>query len=67
MPKHARSHKRASSKSRKNRSRRSRKGGMLNEVVSAARTALLPFLLYKAQKRTQRRVSRKNRTQRRRR
>lgn len=49
-------------------SRRSRKGGMLSDVVSAARTALIPFLLYKAQKRSQhRRTSRRGRTQKRRR
>lgn len=34
--------------------RKHKKGGMMQGVVSAARTALLPFLMYKAQKRVQR-------------
>ena len=47
------------------RRRKSQKGGMLAGVLKAAKTALLPFLMYKAQKRVQKR-SRKNRTRRRR-
>ena len=33
--------------------RRSQKGGVLAGVLKAAKTALLPFLMYKAQKRAQ--------------
>ena len=57
------SHKRRSKTVR--RRRKSQKGGMLAGVLKAAKTALLPFLMYKAQKRVQKR-SRKNRTRRRR-
>ena len=49
-----RNHKRKSRKNRK--SRKSRKGG---SVMGALKTALLPFLLYKAQKRQQKRVAKK--------
>jgi TctA family transporter len=42
-------------------SRRKRGGsGILVGVMKAARTALLPFLLYKAQKRTQKRHARRH-------
>ena len=43
---------------RRRRSRRRRRGG---SVVGALRTALLPFLLYKGQKKMQKRVSRRKR------
>lgn len=43
---------RRSSKSSRKSARRTRKlrGGMMLETLEAARTALLPFLLYKAQR-----------------
>ena len=51
-------------KRRKSR-RRHKRGGVLTGVLNSARTALLPFLLYKGQKRQQHRVHRR-RTKRRR-
>ena len=56
MPSHTmkRNRKRKSRKGRK--ARKSRKGG---SVMGALKTALLPFLLYKAQKRQQKRVAKK--------
>jgi hypothetical protein len=41
---YSRSHRRAAKRTRKYR------GGMMLETLEAARTALLPFLLYKAQR-----------------
>lgn len=54
MAKHSSKHSRRSS-SRRGRSTRGRgtrklRGGMMLETLEAARTALLPFLLYKAQR-----------------
>ncbi len=44
--------------------RRKRRGGVLAGVLQSARTALLPFLLYKGQKRQQRRVRRRTKRRR---
>jgi len=46
---------------------RNKRGGVLTGILSSARTALLPFLLYKEQKRQQRRVHRRRTNRRRRR
>ncbi len=43
---------------------RKRRGGVLAGVLQSARTALLPFLLYKGQKRQQRRVRRRTKRRR---
>jgi hypothetical protein len=48
MAKH--SSKRARRSTRRSRSTRKLRGGMMLETLEAARTALLPFLLYKAQR-----------------
>ena len=49
--------KRSFCRTRKNtRTRRNQKGGFLTGALTAARQALLPFLMYKAQKHQQKRV-----------
>jgi hypothetical protein len=52
MAKHSSKHsaRRSSKSSRKTRRTRKLRGGMMLETLEAARTALLPFLLYKAQR-----------------
>ena len=57
--------KRSFCRTRKNRTRRSRnqKGGFLTGLLTASRQALLPVLMYKAQKHQQKRV--RSRTQKR--
>ncbi len=42
------------------RTRKSRRGGKKLGLLGAAKTALLPFLLYSGQKAMQRRVNRRN-------
>ena len=61
MAKHTRTHKRRVSKHTKKHSKThkrrtskySKKGGMIEGVLGAAKTALLPYLMYKAQKKVQ--------------
>lgn len=43
---------------RKTASRKHKKGGMVTGVVAAAKTALLPYAMYKAQKHMQRKSKR---------
>jgi len=60
MPHTKRVHRRKGRKPKRAVSRRKRGGsGILVGVLKAARTALLPFLLYKAQKRAQKRHTRR--------
>ncbi len=56
--------KRKRRRTRKHRRTRKRSGGVLAGVLQSARTALLPFLLYKGQKRQQRRVRRRTKRRR---
>lgn len=49
-------------KARKNHSRRNKmKGGMINGILGAARTALLPYIMYTAQKGQQKRTRTRHR------
>lgn len=58
--KHSKRVVRKNSKTQKRRtSKHSKKGGMVEGVLGAAKTALLPYLMYKAQKRVQNKSSKK--------
>lgn len=59
-------HTRRVRKSRVTRRRRNQKGGMLAGALSALRQAVLPYLMFKAQKRVQRRRNVKKGTMKRR-
>lgn len=57
-----RKHKGGKKSARRSRSSKRRmRGGTLNGVLGAARTALLPFIMYKAQKGQQKKVHKRGR------